>query len=84
MDSDDYIGTNIYRSKSFRISDSTQARSSDIRSLFHFLKHNCNEDYIRHELLLNGIRDLRELKEYTELVLHSYDQVSKWLNKLSR
>lgn len=84
MDSEDYIGTNIYRSKNFRMNDSTQARSSDIRSLLYFLKYNCNEAYIRRELLSNGVRDMQELNDYVELVLRSYCQVSNWLNKIQK
>lgn len=84
MDSEDFIGTNIYRSKLFRLKDTSQARSSDIRALLYFLKYNCNEAYIRRELIANGVRDLNELNNYVKLVLRSYDQVLNWLKKLPK
>ena len=38
-----------------------------------------NEDTIRTELIANGIRDKRDLDEYTELAMHSYEQVKEWI-----
>lgn len=84
MDSMDYIGTDIYRSQYFHLDDPTQARSSDIRSLMYFLKHNCKASYIRRELLMNGVRDPKELNDYIKLTLHSYDEVFNWLKNLPR
>lgn len=82
MDDMKYIGTDIYLSNKFDLNNHTQQRSSDIRSLLYFLKHNCNRQYIAQELLLNGIRNLDDINKYTELALRSYEQVKKWLNKL--
>lgn len=84
LDSFDYIGTDIYRSAHFRIDDTSQQRSSDIRSLRYFLTRNLNREYIRRELLNNGVRDVHEIENYIELTFRSYKQVLNWLNKLPR
>lgn len=84
LDSFDYIGTDIYRNAHFRIDDTSQQRSSDIRSLIYFLTRNLNREYIRRELLNNGVRDVNEIENYIELTFRSYEQVLNWLNKLPK
>ena len=40
-----------------------------------------NENVIRTELIINGIQDERELDEYTQLAMRSYEQVRAWVKK---
>lgn len=75
------IGTDMFDSRHFKISDTKQESSNDIRSLIYFLEFRCNRKNIEHELRLNGITNEDELLQYTELALHSYEQVKTWLIK---
>ena len=78
-DSERYLGTDVFNGTKYDLHIRSQKRTWDFNALLNFISRRMNEDTIRTELIANGIRDKRELDEYTELAMHSYEQVKDWI-----
>lgn len=76
---DEPVGLDIFTPKEIQINRTDIKRNRDIRSLLYFLKNRCKKEIIEIELIANGITAKEEVNEYTEFVLHSYNQVKDWL-----
>jgi len=72
-------GINVFNSSELDIAHLQGKKGRDFRALLYFLKNRCNQDTIEEELISNGVTDGKELEEYTEFVLHSYEQVKEWV-----
>lgn len=81
LDDENYLGTDVLNGQKFDLFSRKQKRNKDFRALLFFLKNRMNERIIKHELMMNGIHDDNELKEYVTLAIHSYNQVLDWLSK---
>jgi len=78
-DKEQYLGTDVLHGTDYDLNNRSQKRTWDFNALLNFISRRMNEDTIRTELIANGIRDKRELDEYTELAMHSYEQVKEWI-----
>ena len=78
-DSERYLGTDVFNGTKYDLHIRSQKRTWDFNALLNFISRRMNEDTIRTELIANGIRDKRKLDEYTELAMHSYEQVKDWI-----
>lgn len=81
LDDEKYLGTDVLNGQKFDLFSRKQKRNKDFRSLLFFLRNRMNERIIKHELMMNGIHDENELKEYVLLAIHSYNQVLDWLKE---
>ena len=81
MDDTEKWGTDVLNGVKYNIHNITHKRAKDFRALLYFLKRRCKATVIRRELLMNGITDEKELNEYVDLALHSYNQVRDWLRR---
>lgn len=81
LDIADLLGTDIFNGVSFQLNNMEQKRSRDFRTLLHFIKTRFNERTFRQELLINGVDNIRDLEDYTNLAIHSYQQVVDWVKK---
>lgn len=78
-DEECYLGTDVLHGINYDWRDKSKRRTWDFNALLNFISLRMNEDTIRTELIANGIRDKRDLDEYTELAMHSYEQVKEWI-----
>jgi len=81
LDDENRLGTDVLNGIKYNIENPIQKRNRDFNALLYFIKNRMNEKTIRRELFLNGISDNQELKDYTSLALHSYEQIVNWLMK---
>ncbi|MDD3063198.1 MAG: hypothetical protein PHX50_10280 [Massilibacteroides sp.] len=81
LDDENRLGTDVLNGIKYSINNPIQKRNRDFNALLYFIKNRMNERTIRRELFLNGISDNQELKDYTSLALHSYEQIVNWLMK---
>ena len=79
LDNTENLGTDVLNGQKYNINDHSQKRAKDFRALLYFLRCRCNAKNIKRELILNGITDVKELNDYVNLALHSYQQVRGWL-----
>ena len=75
------FGTDVFHGIKFDLERKNQKRNRDFNALLRFIKEHMNEDYIRSELFINGIRESDGLSKYVSMILHSYDQVKEWIEK---
>ena len=76
-----YVGTDVLHGEEYDLNNRVQKRTWDFNALLGFISRRMNENVIRTELIINGIRDERELDEYTQLAMRSYEQVRAWVKK---
>ncbi len=81
LDDEAYLGTDVLNGQKFNLFSKGQKRNRDFRALLFFLKNRMNESVIKRELMMNGVHNENELKEYVRLAIHSYDQVLDWLKE---
>ena len=76
-----YVGTDVLHGRDYNLNNRVQKRTWDFNALLGFISRRMNENVIRTELIINGIQDERELDEYTQLAMRSYEQVRAWVKK---
>lgn len=81
LDDASRVGTDVFNGIKFDLHNTKQKCSRDFRALLAFLRNRRNVNYIKQELMLNGISDRQELSDYVSLAIHSYDQVMAWIRK---
>lgn len=81
FDNPKQIGTDVFHGIKFDLERKNQKRNRDFNSLLRFINERMNEDYIRSELFINGIRESEGLSKYVSMTLHSYNQVKDWITK---
>ncbi len=79
LDNTGNLGTDVLNGQKYNINEHSQKRAKDVRALLYFLRCRCSAKNIKRELILNGITDVKELNDYVNLALHSYQQVRGWL-----
>lgn len=78
-DDERYLGTDVLHGVNYDWHNKSRKRTWDFNALLNFISHRMNEDTIRTELIANGIHDKIEIDEYTQLAIHSYEQVKEWI-----
>ena len=79
LDSAEYVGTDVMHGTKYNLNIHKQKRNHDFNALLYFIKSRMDENIIRRELVMNGIRSKQELDDYVSLALHSYQQVKDWI-----
>lgn len=72
-------GLDVFTAGEILINRSDIKRNRDFKSLLYFLRNRCEREIIETELIANGITGKEEIMNYTNFVLHSYNQVRDWL-----
>lgn len=80
LDSSNLYGTDVLHGVRYNLTDIRQKRNRDFRALLFFIRNRMNEKIIKKELMMNGITDPYELKQYVDLAMHSYEQIKHWIS----
>lgn len=84
LDDSSKLGIDLFTWDYVHLTDPTYrnyVRYKDFKSVLRFLIFRHNADSIREELMLNGVTNPRELENYVNLAMHSYNQVKAWIAK---
>lgn len=80
LDNPAELGTDIFQpTRHFNINNLRSKPSLDVNLLLRFIRK-INRQNVENELLAEGI-DEKELNQYVDLVMHSYQQISEWISQ---
>lgn len=80
LDNPAELGTDIFQpTRHFNINNLRSKPSLDVNLLLRFIRK-INRQNVEDELLAEGI-DEKELNQYVDLVMHSYQQISEWISQ---
>lgn len=80
LDNPAELGTDIFQpTRHFNINNLRSKPSLDVNLLLRFIRK-INRQNVENELLAEGV-DEKELNQYVDLVMHSYQQISEWISQ---
>ncbi|MGY6521506.1 MAG: Qat anti-phage system QueC-like protein QatC [Mongoliitalea sp.] len=56
--------------------------AQDINSMLEYLNKNLNEQEIKQELIINGVKNLTKLNQYVSVVSRTRDELKNWVKKV--
>lgn len=75
-------GTDVFNGERFKINNLRQKSSRDFRALLEFIRNKPSVERIEKELLINGITDVSNIREYALVVKRTIDQINLWISNL--
>lgn len=81
LDDANLFGTDVFHGIKYDLEKKNQKRNRDFNALLRFINERMDENYIRRELFINGVKEIDGLTGYVSMVLHSYEQVKDWITK---
>lgn len=77
---DIHYGTNVFNVEEFELNNTKLKAPRDFRTLLEFIRNRPSIERIEKELLINGMRDVSKIREYSFVVDRTIDQIIEWIN----
>ncbi|MDD2494904.1 MAG: hypothetical protein PHE29_06895 [Tissierellia bacterium] len=78
-DTANHYGTDIFNGINYNINDLNQKSSCDFRTLLAFIRSEPTLEQIEKELLINGMQNVSNIREYAFVVERTIEQIKSWI-----